>query len=341
MKRFLIMIIVLTMIFSICGCGRPDTVSLDSSAFGAGQTYALAVGCEEPENSSLYSALKEFAEEVHSASQGAITIDLYSDAELGDASEMSEQVRAGNLDGVILSSGSALPYCPQISVLKLPFLFRDYDEVERVLESDAAEEITAGFTENEMVPLSFFGGSLWQISNDLRPVDSPEDLTGMMLHTTDDELTLTVYERFGALPAPLDPDELASAIDNKVFHGNVGSLSDLRDYGLQLHQDYLSVLNIQYDARVLVFGEKTWDALPRGVQEILSECALEAGRNHRQQVIEAEDSFRQALSDSMKIIEPEIKPFQEISDPIYDQYIAQNTWAEELIDHIKKQIKDS
>lgn len=335
------MIIVMTVVIGLYGCGRSDITDLDSSAFGAGQIYTFDIGYEGSEDDSLHTALQEFTENVSSASQGAINIDLYSSEELGGASKMAEQVRAGNLDGAVLSSNTALPYCPQISVLRLPFLFQNYEEVERVLESDAAEEITEGFSESQMIPLSFFGGSLWQVSNQLRPVNTPEDLTGMMLHTTDDELTLTVYEKFGALPAPMESSELASALSKKVFHGAVGSFVDLEKYGLSSLQSYLSVLNIQYDAKVMVFSEKIWEDIPSGVRKILSECAQDAGRNHRQLIMDSENSIREKLSESMEIIVPEVNPFKEISDPIYDQYITQNTWADDLVKHIKKQIKDS
>lgn len=325
----------------LCGCGRTDAPSLDSSAFGSGQTYSLAIGYGASESDSLHSALQELSEKVSASSNGAINIDLYSSEELGSVFEIAEQVRAGNLDGVVLTSDEALPYCPQISVLRLPFLFRNYGDVESVLNSDVSSEITEGFLDHQMVPIAFFGGALWQISNQLRPVENPQDLTGMMLHTTDDELTLTVYERFGALPAPLERTELAEAMQKKVFHGAVGSLNDLRENGLESVQNYLSVLNIQYDAEILIFSEETWDSLPNGVQKIISSCAAESGKKQRDQIAGSEEALLQSLSNNMEIIEPDRKAFKEISDPIYDQYISQNSWADELIRHIKKQIKEA
>lgn len=332
--------IILIMILSLlCGCGRAGLASSESGDLFASDPVSLAIGYTVSESDSIHSMLQDLADLLYSRSRGQISLDLYGNSELGDESEMAEQVMAGNLDAMILSADTALKYCPKISVLRLPFLFGSYAEADAVLESSVGEEIVADLGDYQMVPLCYAEGTLWQISNALRPVASPEDLTGMMLRTTGDELTLTVYEHFGALPAPMDPEELSSAIQNRVFNGQVGSLTAFRNYELSPLQPYLSLVNIQYDTSVLVMSSKVWEDLPGLYQDVIRSCAAEAAGVHRDYIRSSEDVILHNLGSSVEVITPELKPFRSLSKAVYEEYENQNEWAEDLIARIEKERK--
>ena len=203
------------------------------------------------------------------------------------------------------------------------------------------EEILEELTDSHMVPLCYASGYLWQISNALRPVEKPADLTGMMLRTTDDELTLTVYENFAALPAPLDKEELLPALERQVFNGQVGSITDFGALELAGTQPNLSIMNIQYDTDVLVASESFWDSLPPSGRELILDCAKEEAAEHRSFIQTNEETILKGLRTSNDVREPSLKAFKEQSEILYEDYARQNSWGEDLIQKIKAQRKEA
>ena len=273
MRKFICSFTILVLLLC-CGCGRSGSGSSSLSSEPAlSAPVTLSVGYTAPPSSSVHTMLQDLADELYSRSKGMISLELYGEGELGTEAELAEQVMSGQLDAAILSSDTLRPYCNKLSALRLPFLFKDYNEAEAVIGSKVGEEILEELTDSHMVPLCYASGYLWQISNALRPVEKPADLTGMMLRTTDDELTLTVYECFAALPAPLSIEELPGALEKQVFNGQVGSLTDFSNLSLSGTQQYLSVMNIQYDTDIMVVSESFWESLPPSYRKLVKSCA--------------------------------------------------------------------
>lgn len=338
--RKVLTILVLSTLVLLCACGRgSESSSSMLSEDALADPVSLSVGYTASDSAPIHTMLQDLADRIYSDSKGMISLDLYGEGELGSEKELTEQVMAGQLDAAVLSSDTLLPYCPKISVLRLPFLFENYNEAEAVLNSKAGTEILSDLKDSHMIPLCYADGHLWQISNSLRPVKKPEDLTGMMLHTTGDELTLTVYENFAALPAPLDMEELPLSLQNHVFNGQVGSISDFNELALVEHQQYLSMMNIQYDTNILVASEEFWNVLPPSYQRLVKRCAEEVASSHRAFIQTNEETLLKGLRTSMDVLDPSLKSFKEQSEVIYEDYQRQNSWAEDLIAAIKAQRK--
>ena len=341
MRKFICSFTILVLLLC-CGCGRSGSGSSSLSSEPAlSAPVTLSVGYTAPPSSSVHTMLQDLADELYSRSKGMISLELYGEGELGTEAELAEQVMSGQLDAAILSSDTLRPYCNKLSALRLPFLFKDYNEAEAVIGSEVGEEILEELTDSHMVPLCYASGYLWQISNALRPVEKPADLTGMMLRTTDDELTLTVYENFAALPAPLDKEELLPALERQVFNGQVGSITAFGALELAGTQPNLSIMNIQYDTDVLVASESFWDSLPPSGRELILDCAKEEAAEHRSFIQTNEETILKGLRTSNDVREPSLKAFKEQSEILYEDYARQNSWGEDLIQKIKAQRKEA
>lgn len=338
MRKFLWILTALVLTLC-CACGRSGGGMQSEESLS--EPVTLSVGYTADPSSSVHTMLQDLADDLYRRSKGKISLELYGEGELGSEGELAEQVTAGQLDAAVLSSDTLRPYCNRISVFRLPFLFKDYNEAETVVSSKVGEEILEDLTENHMIPLCYASGYLWQISNDLRPVEKPADLTGMMLHTTDDELTLSVYENLAALPAPLDMEELPGALEKQVFNGQVGSVTDFSNLGLSGTQQYLSVMNIQYDTDILVASESFWDSLPPSYRELVKSCAQDRSAAHRAYIQTNEETILKRLRSSMDVTEPSLKAFKEQSKTLYAEYSLQNSWGEALIGKIEAQRKKS
>ena len=94
---------------------------------------------------------------------------------------MSEMVSMGNLDCIMMPSGQEAVYAPKIAVLGLPFLFANYEQVYKVLDSEVGESLVEDLANHNMIQLAYWENGLRQITNNVRPIEKPEDLKGLKL----------------------------------------------------------------------------------------------------------------------------------------------------------------
>ncbi len=117
-------------------------LSLDTAA--AGQGHVLRFATLAPEGSAWMERIAEWAGEVAARSQGRLRLKIYPGGVSGDEAEMLRKIGHGRLQGAALTGiGIGEIYSPA-RVLEMPFLLRDYEEIDHVRRRLLAE-LRAGF----------------------------------------------------------------------------------------------------------------------------------------------------------------------------------------------------
>ena len=98
---------------------------------GEGQkTLVLKSGSEDPDNAAMGIAGIRFAERIKKATNGKIQITHYPGSQLGGARQMIESVKVGALAFMISGMGG---WNPILDTAVLPYLFRDLDHADKVI----------------------------------------------------------------------------------------------------------------------------------------------------------------------------------------------------------------
>ena len=86
----------------------------------------------------------KFSELVQSRTNGRIKIDIFPSGQLGGERDMVEGLKIGTLDLVITASpvAGAVANDRKVFLLDIPYLFKNYDSLTRVLEGDIGAEMT-------------------------------------------------------------------------------------------------------------------------------------------------------------------------------------------------------
>jgi len=71
---------------------------------------------------------------VTSVSRGDVKVKVYWGGAMGDDQDIMRKMRFGYLNGAGLSGQGVTFLCPETSVLSLPFLFNDYEEVDVIVK---------------------------------------------------------------------------------------------------------------------------------------------------------------------------------------------------------------
>ena len=290
---------------------------LFSGAATAQQVLQLAHNAAEGNPKWNASAL--FAELVEEGTNGELKVDVGGNAQYGDDMEALTQMRMGTLAFSTNSQGATSSVVPQFSVLGLPFLFNSLPAAWNVMDGEVGDELKKLAEEQGLVLLALWDNGIRHVSNNVRPIETPEDLAGLKIRTPPDEMTVDIFDALGANPMPMNFSELYIALEQGVVDGQENPLMNIYSSKLYEVQDYISLTGHKYESTPLLMSKMVWDMLPAGQQEVIQQAAIEAGEFNRQASLEADEKLRADMESSgVAFNEIDNTSFIEATSSVYD-----------------------
>lgn len=235
----------------------------------------IRIGTLAPVGSPWEANLKESFREVEKASNGAVKFVLYAGGVLGDEGDMVRKIRLGGLQGGAFASMGASVIAPETSVLKLPYLFDDLDEVDHI-RSRGRARFSALLERNGFKMLTWTDvGGLAQIFSKV-PIRTVDDLKKTRVWVWQgDPISHASFKLMGVEPVPLDITQVFGALKTGMVE-TVGG-TGLSVLALQWFSDlpYVMRANARYEPGFLLIEMKTWKRIPPDVQRMIEERLLE------------------------------------------------------------------
>ncbi|MDC6726413.1 TRAP transporter substrate-binding protein, partial [Leclercia adecarboxylata] len=123
-----------------------------------------------------WDASELFAELIEEGTNGELRVDVGGNAQYGDDMEAITQMRMGTLAFSTNSQGATSSVVPQFSLLGLPFLFNSLPSAWEVMDGEVGDELKNLSEEKGLVLLALWDNGIRHVSNNVRPVETPEDL---------------------------------------------------------------------------------------------------------------------------------------------------------------------
>ena len=337
-KRFLALIMIAMLAFSLaaCGGGSSDSGSGDANSFAGGQKFAIKIGHSDTTENLIHKSLENFKAYVEEQSGGAVTVDIYAAEQLGSNAEMAEMIEMGSLDAMMMPQGQEAQFAPKINTLGLPFLFENYDQVYKVLDSEIGDELVADLEGHNMIQLAYWENGLRQTTNSKKAINGPDDFKGLKIRTPEDAMTIAIFTALGASPSPLAFSELYLALQQGTFDGQENPVANIHANNFQDVQKYLAMTNHKYECKNMIFSLTSWNKYPEDVQNLLKEAAKTYGDEHRKAIVDSQETQLKELQDAgMEVSNPDIDALKKATESVYTDFYAQNDWAEELVGRIQ------
>ena len=339
-KKLLALLLMAVLAFSLAACGGGGDSGAaeggDSDAFAGGQTFTIKIGHSDTTTNLINVSLENFAKYVEEQSGGAVQVDIYAAEQLGSNSEMAEMIEMGSLDAMMMPQGQEASFAPKINTLGLPFLFPDYESVYKVLDSEIGDELVADLEGHNMIQLPYWENGLRQTTNSKKAINSSADFKGLKIRTPEDAMTMAIFNALGASPSPLAFSELYLALQQGTFDGQENPISNIYANNFQDVQKYLAMTNHKYECKNMIFSLTSWNKYPEDVQALLKEAAKKFGDEHRKAIVDSQDQMLKELEEAgMEVTYPDIAELQAATTSVYDDFYAQNDWAEDLVNRIK------
>jgi tripartite ATP-independent transporter DctP family solute receptor len=325
MKRFVVIallfnLLVLTMVWVGTGTCQDKPVSLKLG-------HAVA-----PEHPYHLGALK-YAELVAQRTKNKVKIDVHPSTQLGNERDMVEGLQLGTIDLVVTSTGPLGGFVPKMFVVDLPFLFRDREHAYKVLDGPIGMDLFAAFSAKGIKGLAFWENGFRQITNNVRPIERPEDLKGIKIRTMENKVHLASFRAFGASPTPMAWSEVYTALQQRTIDAQENPIAIIYHQKIAEVQKYLALTGHFYSPTPLLMSLKAFDALPKETQKIMLDTAIECATYERNLLRDSEaKQITELKTKGMQVTTPNKKPFQDAAAPVYKEFESQ--FGKDLIDKI-------
>ena len=310
------------MILMMSGC-QPHDVKTFRIA------YAMAPG-----GTSHLGAL-HFKELVEEKSQGKIQVKLYPNGILGKERGLVESLGLRGVDMVIAGPSIIGIYAPKYGLIEAPFLFRDYEHLDKILYGEVGKEMEKVVSRRQGLHfIDFFHRGPRYLTTTNTIVKSPKDLEGLKLRVPALPVYIKSWSLFGANPTPLDYSDMFIALKQGVVEGQENPLEVIYTSHLYEVQDYVMETRHLLSFYVLVVGDAFYTKHSEKEQKLLLEASHQAAQYHNDLVNEYEETYReQLIQQGVEFVEVDRNAFEQLaSEKLPGEF--KDAWAPGVFDRI-------
>ncbi len=327
-----------------CGSTSSTTTVVDDDGNEVEvQKYTMVIGHAQAAGNPRTISMEQFAEDVMEKTNGQVEVIIYDSGSLGTEKEMLEQVVGGQIQGL---RGGQYDFTPRLLMFTLPFLANTTEEVEALLSSDLAKKVSMEMeaeTGTVVINLCDAGG-FRQYSNNVRELTTPEDFVGLKMRSNGMDTVNWTLEALGANVTVVPYGELYMGLSTGIADGQENPWVNIATMKFYEQQKYYTEVNYQFHPDPLYINADWWNTLPTDLQDIILECADDAGEYNNDLVVELEDAARQTVIDAGGQIyyptDEELAVFQEACQPVYDRAIEAGIVTQAEIDEMLQIVAD-
>ncbi|GDY34719.1 TRAP transporter substrate-binding protein [Acidovorax sp. NB1] len=271
---------------------------------GAQAQTVLKIGYSNALNSHYGMGAVAFCDAVDAGTQGRYKCQQFPNNSLGGEREMIEAVQLGTQDAANVSTGALGNFVPEVKIVDIPFLFRDYDHARKVMDGPIGQELLSKMTAKGIVGLAWTENGFRHMTNSKRAIHSAEDARGLKMRTMENKVHMEGYKTFGIMPTPMAWPEVFTALQQGTVDGQENPIPVILSAKLSQVQKYLSLTKHVYSPAVLVLSPAIWGKLSEADKQVFTAAARKAAAVQRKKVNDDEaNGIAELRKDGMQIDE--------------------------------------
>jgi C4-dicarboxylate-binding protein DctP len=242
-----------------------------------------------PAGSIHHQAATEFKEEVEKLSNGSLNIHVFHSGQLGSAREMFEGLQLGTLEMTWVPTARISGFAPQLQLFDLPFLFKDMDFLENVLDGDVGQRLLGSLSSQQVTGIGFYIDGFKAMTAN-KPLRSLADFKGVKFRTMESDIVMSFYRSLGADPVPMDYAEVYNGLQMGTIDGQENPVVLIHDMKFHEVQKHMTVSEHAVLAGVLVYSTQWLDRLTSDQKTILKQAGVNLVKRQRELAKTAEKS---------------------------------------------------
>ena len=289
---------------SVAGCGPSGS----SGPKELKLAYVMAPG------GPAHEAAEYLAQLVEKKTGGELTIKLFPSAQLGNDRELAEAVMIGSVDMVVGGTAPIGWYLSEYGVIEAPFVFRDYDHLDTVLDGPIGREISEAFSKKRRTKILdwWHRGPRYLTTTD-RKVTRPADLEGLKLRVPELPTYIEAWRLLGTNPTPITYSEIFMALKQGIVEGQENPLEVIYTSSFAEVQKYVMKTEHLLGAYMVMMNETKFQQLSPEHQKALVEATEESGRHEHELMLKYDEQFAKKLQAAgVEFVDVDREAFREI-----------------------------
>ncbi len=223
---------------------------------------------------------EKFKALIEARSEGKFRVKIYHSKSIGNETEILQQIQMNTIQMAIVTLGPFDTFDPIVRVINYPFLFKDNDQADQILDGPLGAEILQSLETSGFKGLCFSENGFRNLTNSKRPVKAPADVNGLKIRVMSSALHKTIWQSLGANPTPM-PWPIYTELEQGVIDGQENPLWVMEVYKFYEIQKYMTLTRHVYSAHIDVAALSWWQTLAEADQRMIQDAICEAARYQR------------------------------------------------------------
>ena len=303
-------------------------------AFPAGAQTTLNGASQFSDEHAFTKAMIRFEELVKKYYGKPVSFVLHKNSALGLEKQYFEYMAQGKaVDYAIVSPAHMSTFSRAAPFIDAPFLFRDLDHWNKVLEADVLKPVADEINQKaEVMLIGYAGGGTRNIFVN-KPVRNMAELKGLKVRVQGAPIWSRTFTAAGMAPTVIAYNEVYNAIQNNVIAAGENEAAGVEQMKFFEVAPHLSMTQHAITIRPLCFSTKTFNKLDPQLQAAVLRAGKEAGKYGRDIESSEDEQKLVAMEKAGKL---KRVPFadraqmKKLVDPVMEAY-AKEIGAEQLL----------
>jgi TRAP-type C4-dicarboxylate transport system substrate-binding protein len=280
------------------------------------------------ESHAFTKTMRKFEELVTACyTDGPVEFDLHLNSELGLEKDYFAYMSQGiSVDYAVASPAHMSTFSKMAPLMDMPFLFRDEEHWQRVIDADALKPVADDILEKADVRvIGYAGGGTRNIFANV-PVRNMEELKGLPIRMQGAPIWTRVFTALDAAPTVIAYNEVYNAIQTGVIKAAENEAAGIEQMKFYEVGPNVALTKHAITVRPLLISNKTYQRLPEKLQACIDTAGAAAGKYGRD-IESGEDAQKlKAMEDKgmLKTIEfTDKEKMLELAQPVLEEYAAE------------------
>jgi len=297
-----------------------------SGSAGAQEKLVLKASDVHPAGYPTVQAVEDMGKKLSEASKGRLSVAMYPSMQLGGEKEAIEQAQVGAIALARVSVGALGPVVDQLNVFNLPYVFRNTEHMEKVIDGPIGQELLDDVTNSGkgLIGLCWMDAGARNFYDTKKPIKTMADLKGLKVRVMGNPMFVDMANSMGANGIAMGYDQVFTSLQTGVIDGAENNPpSFVFDNHYQVAKFY-TIDEHLIVPEMLVMSKKIFDGLSKDDQALLVKFGKEAQQEERKlwEVYEKQ-AMDKAKANGVQILtmsDADKKQMQNAVKPVWDKY---------------------
>jgi len=300
----------------------------------ASQALELKFGHVGKPGSLFAESVENFAKIANAKLGSKAKVTVFGSSQLGDDKAGMQKLKLGTVDMWLPSSVMASIH-DEFGVFDMPFIIKDRNHMMKVEKS-----VLPKMAKNLEAKTGYQFIGVWEngfrhITNNVRPINVPDDLKGIKLRTPKSKWRLKMFQSYGANPTPMAFSEVFTALKTGTMDGQENPYAQIASAKFQEVQKYLSITSHVYTPAYVAVHKDHYSKIPADVRKILEAAAKENQKFVYKRAAELEKSLLDVIKKAgVKVNTANNAAFVKASKGVYDEFASEVATGAGLVKEI-------